>query len=425
MEDWLQQPARCDGRSNRQRFEIQKKRKTAEGYLDIWGVVASAVPLVYTDADIGGARVEMPAESALKDSIESLLGAPVTLEHPPVGLLTDETAKQYTVGTVLDAKYDPVNRRQTVRLRIYDREAIQAIETGKKTELSPGYRVLKGELLDGEKVREQGYNVLQTQRHNNHVAITVAGRGEAPLRVDSATNGDNTVEDEPNSQGTTPDEPTTSPEHLDSEENMEENEQNDVAPQESMDAVKQENSKLKEQMDAMSSENKALKEQMDAMQAKLDGMNLELPNKPKANNDNEGCAHCNGDGCEHCDADQPENMDSANFADQFREHKRALQVAAIMQLDAKEDEDTLAIKRRVVDKAYSKSGVRVDGKSKNYIINAFDHIASGYNLQNTASNLAHALTYGRNDARPKTPDDMGVKAVTANEWRKKIANPEG
>ena len=127
--------------------------------------------------DYGAQRELVPGETLA--SVDSLLAAPLTVQHPPKNL-DIETTKRYQVGTVLGANLD--GERLRVRIRVTDAEAVSAIQAGTR-ELSPGYQV---ELDTTPGVwRGQKYDAIQTARRYNHLAIVDRARGGRQARLDS------------------------------------------------------------------------------------------------------------------------------------------------------------------------------------------------------------------------------------------------
>ena len=121
---------------------------------------------------------ELVTASALAD-VDSLLAAPLTLGHPP-SLLDLDTTKRYQVGTVLAASVDGDKLR--VRIRVTDTAAATAIQAG-TIELSPGYRAV----IDPTPGKWAGkkYDVVQTGRRYNHLALVDRARGGRQARLDS------------------------------------------------------------------------------------------------------------------------------------------------------------------------------------------------------------------------------------------------
>lgn len=156
-------------------FEIRRKAMTAEGFLDIWGVAAVAnMALDYPKFG----RTELVSAAALRESIDTLKDAVVTLGHPESGEVTPDNVERYQVGHVAEAAYDEESGEQRVRLRVTKQAAIDAIEKYGVKGLSPGYDAI---------TRRQDGEYVQVSRLINHISIVPEGRGgeRATLRTDS------------------------------------------------------------------------------------------------------------------------------------------------------------------------------------------------------------------------------------------------
>jgi len=160
--------------------------KTPEGYLRVRGTFSRVGCLSYTRHD-GSTQVEYRPEEevANRDSILSLGGLPVTLEHPPE-LLTPANTRHYARGsTGTEVNYDNGFVRGVVTLT--DADAIRAVERGDARELSVGYRV-QIDRTPGVTASGERYYAVQRRISGNHVAVTKEGRSgpEVRLHLDSA-----------------------------------------------------------------------------------------------------------------------------------------------------------------------------------------------------------------------------------------------
>lgn len=155
------------------------------GYLRIDGVVAHVGILEYMDEDGTIIREFVPEETLFEPaSLESLAGAPVTLQHPPE-MVTPSNYKQYSQGSVNGMpKRDGDNL--VASMLIIGNEALHAVEYDGVSELSPGYSVDLDE-TPGE-WQGQKYDRVQRNRRYNHQAIVDAARGGSvcSLRFDGA-----------------------------------------------------------------------------------------------------------------------------------------------------------------------------------------------------------------------------------------------
>ena len=165
------------------------------GYLRIDGVVAHVGILEYMDEDGSIIREFVPEETLFdEESLKSLAGAPVTLQHPPV-MVTPSNYKEYSQGSVNGMpKRDGDNL--VASMLVIGNEALHAVEYEGVSELSPGYSVDLDE-TPGE-WQGQKYDRVQRNRRYNHQAIVDAARGGSicSLRFDGANvpnNEDNSM----------------------------------------------------------------------------------------------------------------------------------------------------------------------------------------------------------------------------------------
>lgn len=138
-----------------------------------------------------------PAEEvASDDAVESMVGVPLTYEHPP-DLLCPDTAKEHTEGAVLTARReegDDGRARIRVRVVVYTRALQEAIEGG-KVELSPGYNCDPVE-APGE-FQGQKFHVVQRGHRYNHLAVVDRARTRTPTgEVARLDKDDTTMADE-------------------------------------------------------------------------------------------------------------------------------------------------------------------------------------------------------------------------------------
>lgn len=165
------------------------------GYLRIDGVVAHVGILEYMEDDGTIIREFVPEETLFdEESLKSLAGAPVTLQHPPE-MVTPSNYKEYSQGSV-----NGMPRRDgdnlVASMLVIGNEALHAVEYDGVSELSPGYSVDLDE-TPGE-WQGQKYDRVQRNRRYNHQAIVDAARGGSvcSLRFDGANvpnNEDNSM----------------------------------------------------------------------------------------------------------------------------------------------------------------------------------------------------------------------------------------
>jgi len=166
-----------------------KTSRTKEGFLRTDAAVTRTGVFAYRLSD-GSMRRELrhPSEVFAQDSLKSLQMVPVTNDHPPVRLLTADTAKQYQVGFTGET-VRPSERMVLSTMTVTDAAAISAVDKGKR-ELSCGYSC--DLVQDSGEYEGEPYDYKQTNIRYNHVAIVDRGRAGADvcINLDSLTEGD-------------------------------------------------------------------------------------------------------------------------------------------------------------------------------------------------------------------------------------------
>lgn len=165
-----------------QRYDYSdfKATKTDEGFLVDSPIVARIGIQEYMRAD-GTTRRELrlPEEVFDADSLASMRGKPITVDHPGSGKVTSKDAHRVTVGTILaEGKQDGDNVRTDIT--IHSPDAI-----GDRRELSLGYTAVLDE-TPGE-WNGQRYDAIQRNIRVNHLSVVKRGRaGVARLNMDSS-----------------------------------------------------------------------------------------------------------------------------------------------------------------------------------------------------------------------------------------------
>lgn len=154
---------------------VRNFKKLPDGSLLAWLRVARTGEL-----DYGSHKQTVPAETLFdSESMRSLVGVPVTLEHPPGMVLSLAERRKYSVGTVLQEivqeNHDSDPSYLTAAAIIWDEATIEALEKGNLREISSGYFAEKEPLSDSV--------YKQTKREYNHIAITSAGRAGSEVRA--------------------------------------------------------------------------------------------------------------------------------------------------------------------------------------------------------------------------------------------------
>jgi hypothetical protein len=111
-----------------------------------------------------------------EDSLETAGLAPVTLNHPPDGMVTPKTWRKYAVGASgSKITANRIDGLVDVVFVIGDEEAIEAVESGRVREVSAGYSTLVEARSDGK--------FYQTNRQYNHLALVERGRAGHDVRL--------------------------------------------------------------------------------------------------------------------------------------------------------------------------------------------------------------------------------------------------
>lgn len=164
-----------------QRYDYSsfEAKKTDEGFLVDSPIVARIGIQEYHRAD-GTIRRELrlPEEVFNADSLASMRGKPITVDHPKSGKVTAKDAKGVVVGTVLsEGKQDGEHVRTDITIHSPD-------SIGDRRELSLGYSAVLDE-TPGE-WNGQKYDAIQRTIRVNHLSVVKRGRaGVARLNMDS------------------------------------------------------------------------------------------------------------------------------------------------------------------------------------------------------------------------------------------------
>ena len=112
------------------------------------------------------------------DTIQSLIGAPITINHPPLSV-SPHVWRQYGVGTVLHAQKMPDSESDMAgSIVLHDAAAIQALDSGQR-ELSIGYKV---DLVPSATGLPDEYDTVGPMPVN-HLALVERGRAGENVQV--------------------------------------------------------------------------------------------------------------------------------------------------------------------------------------------------------------------------------------------------
>ena len=131
-------------------------------------------------------EAKLPEDLFHADTIASIKGAPITMEHP-AGLVSPANADELVKGSIMDSVKEKDGKLIGNGV-IYNQELINRIKSGDKKEVSIGFTHRleeKAGEIDGEK-----YDFIQRSILVNHVAATDSGRAgpEVAIHLDSNQN---------------------------------------------------------------------------------------------------------------------------------------------------------------------------------------------------------------------------------------------
>ncbi len=157
-------------------LEIKKDswQMTTEGYLELEAYATRTGVFDYYTKDGKLYREYRPAIQVHNpDSYKTLEKQPLTKLHPK-NMLDSKTTEKFIKGIVLEG-IEPDGIYIKVKVRVFSKELIDLILSGKMTELSCGYYC---EVIDGKGVTPDGiqYDGMQINIIYNHLAVVPKGR---------------------------------------------------------------------------------------------------------------------------------------------------------------------------------------------------------------------------------------------------------
>lgn len=164
-------------------FRIDSFERTSAGALRVKGYLTKTGVFTYSIGEDSVRELRADAEVFSPDSLDSLLGAPVTIDHP-ARFVDTENWTLLAVGNVISVKVD--SPYVAGELQLHDRRAIELVEDGTLKEISLGYTTEVVALDGGEA------DFAQTNIVYNHAALGPEGWGrlgrDVALRLDSNQN---------------------------------------------------------------------------------------------------------------------------------------------------------------------------------------------------------------------------------------------
>lgn len=146
------------------------------------------LPYINADGTVTN-EAKLPEDLFHADTVASLKGAPITMEHPP-GLVNPVNAGDLVKGSVGDS-IEPKKDTLVSQGYIYDAELIKRVKDGMK-EVSMGFTNTlekKDGIINGEE-----YDHIQRNIRVNHVAVTESGRAGPEVAIHLDSNNDLAVE---------------------------------------------------------------------------------------------------------------------------------------------------------------------------------------------------------------------------------------
>ena len=150
-----------------------RPHKTPEGYIIDTPVIARTGIQWYRRDGKDMAEYRPPEEVFAPESLASFVGRPLTIDHPAF-MVRSDNVRSVVVGAILG---EPWRDGQNLRARVvvHDKQAIELIESGLKSELSVGYTV---DTVAKPGVTPEGahYDTVQRNIRCNHLSIVTRGR---------------------------------------------------------------------------------------------------------------------------------------------------------------------------------------------------------------------------------------------------------
>lgn len=166
-------------------FKIDASEKIGER-LRVDGRISRIGIQIYKDESGVDRREYRPPEEVFsKDSLASLRGIPITIQHPTTGMVTGDNYRRLSVGHVGDdPRTDDDNTHVIASLWILDGSTIKKVESGELTELSVGYWASVEE-VPGISPNGEKYDAVQRNIQGNHLALLKSGqaRGGPTVRM--------------------------------------------------------------------------------------------------------------------------------------------------------------------------------------------------------------------------------------------------
>lgn len=176
-------------------IQQSKVKTTPQGFLSIPATVTKTGVFTYQRDGKPFKELRLPEEVFNTDSMQSLIHAPVTDNHPydePNGMVTPENARKLTRGMVAGDVMKSGDRFLNATIIVQDAELIDKIKSKQVRHLSAGYQC-KLDCTPGE-YEGQHYDAIQRDVVYNHVAAVTPNRArggeDTRFHMDGLTNAE-------------------------------------------------------------------------------------------------------------------------------------------------------------------------------------------------------------------------------------------
>lgn len=247
--------------------------ETPEGYLQGTAVVTNIGVFTYMNADGSMRKEARKQEDVFNPShLDSMLGKPITMEHPGE-MVTSDNVDQYIVG-MTGSYYSIDGVYVSLPLTITNKDAVDAIKSGKLRALSLGYTSIDIPNDTNDVYLGMTYDVTQTNMQVNHLSLVPQGRAgsQAVIRMDGASVPITINQETPKENNMA--EPVLKTVHLDGMDFQAE-ERVVVALTAAKEALAESSKKL----DAVESEKAKVDAELDQLRQKVDGLVADIAEK--------------------------------------------------------------------------------------------------------------------------------------------------
>jgi hypothetical protein len=392
--------------------EIKSPSVTRQGYLRADSLATRAGIFTYMLKDGSMRRELRPVEEVFNaDSLASMKLIPVTNNHPPEQLNSENT-KKFQAGFTGEDVSKLTNDFMKVPVTITDSTAIKDVMGG-KTQMSAGYTCdleMTPGIFNGEK-----YDAIQKNIHYNHLAIVDNARAgpEARIKLDSEngffeeTNGfmikeiDRKDETEEKKDGA---ENKTVSTLKGQKENKIQGES--PMPKIKIDNVEWEMSDVQaplvqvicaklDSLKAVTEENAALKSELDKSKGRTDGLEAEI------------------------EALKQKKLTDKQMVELSKGRLDAIDFAKKVGAEVKEDAETIDIKKAAILKLHPETSF--EGKSEDYVQGRFDSVIKSYSADDNDP-LKTALKKVATDSSDVSDSDK--KRIEYENKKKNLWKPE-